>query len=258
MNILFLGDIVARSGLSAVLHSLERLKKQYEADFIIVNAENAANGKGITESIYNMLVKAGADIITLGNHAFAKKEILDGIEHCPLLVRPENMEPAGKGQSFIIRRCGSKKIAVVSLLGQTFMNAATEEPIPVMKRLLPELKADIILVDLHAEATSDKILFMYHFHNDVTAVIGTHTHVQTADERIFEGCAFISDAGMCGPYDSILGRDIGEVTESAVRKVRTRFQPAKGPSIVCGVVIRIDDETNRAVSIERIQIRPAS
>ena len=232
MNILFIGDVVARSGLSAVLHSMERLRKQYEADFVVVNAENAANGKGITEAIYGRLVRAGADVVTLGNHAFAKKEILNGIENCPLLVRPENMEPAGAGQSFVIRRCGTKKIAVVSILGHAFMNAATEEPIPAMQRLLPEIRADIILVDLHAEATSEKILFMYQFHKDVTAVIGTHTHVQTADERVFEGCAFISDAGMCGAYDSILGRDIDEVTDSA-------------------------DETGRASSIERIQIRPS-
>ena len=164
---------------------------------------------------------------------------------------------AGAGQSFVIRRCGTKKIAVVSILGHAFMNAATEEPIPAMQRLLPEIRADIILVDLHAEATSEKILFMYQFHKDVTAVIGTHTHVQTADERVFEGCAFISDAGMGGAYDSILGRDIDEVTDSAVNKIPTRFQPAKGPAVICGVVIRIDDETGRASSIERIQIRPS-
>ncbi len=256
MNILFLGDVVAKSGLTAVLHSLVRLKKQYAVDFTIVNGENAALGKGITEPIYQALVHAGADVVTLGNHAFAKKEILNEIDHCPLLVRPANMEPTERGQSYVIRRCGNKKVAVVSMLGQAFMNTVTEEPIPAMQKILSEIKADIIVVDFHAEATSEKILFMYYFHNDVTAVIGTHTHVQTADERVYEGCAFISDAGMCGPYESILGRDIEEVTKGMVHKTKTRFLPAKGPSIVCGALIRIDDDTNRAVSIERIQIRP--
>lgn len=258
MNILFLGDVVAKSGLLSVTHNLKKLKKETEADFVIVNAENAANGKGITHAIYQSLIKAGADVITLGNHAFAKKEILEDIDLCPYMARPYNIVPRGVGTSIVTRICKGRKIAVVSLMGSTFMPTAVQEPVPAMREILPQIDADIVIVDLHAEATSDKILFFYYFRHDLTAVIGTHTHVQTADERVLDGCAFISDVGMCGPYNSVLGRDIGEVSACMIEKKPTRFIPATGPAVLCGCVIRTDDETDRAVSIERIQIRPAS
>lgn len=256
MNILFLGDVVARSGREAVTRDLPALQREYSADFTIVNGENAAHGKGITKKIYKQLMDAGADVITLGNHAFSKREILETINDCPAMVRPANMEPFHAGSSCVIKECMGKRIAVINILGSAFMNA-TGHPILVMEELLKGLEADIIIVDLHGEATSEKILFARYFSEKVTAVIGTHTHVQTADETVINGCAFITDAGMCGPYDSVLGRDTGEVLARLLDDMPTYYKPASGRVVICGCLIRVDDRTNRAVSISRIQKRPA-
>ncbi len=256
MNILFLGDVVAKSGRDAVISQLPQLKKKYSADFTIINGENSAHGKGITYKIYQSLKDAGADVITLGNHTFSKSEIKGNFIQCPDMIRPGNLEPQDIGRPYIIKECCGRKIAVVNLLGSVFMDIATEEPVTVMHRLLKEINADVIIVDLHAEATSEKQVFFQVFRDQVTAVIGTHTHVQTADEQIIKGCAYITDAGMCGPFESILGRDIDEVISRMVYKEQTRYTPSEKPSVICGVLIRTDDTTNRSVSIERIQIRP--
>lgn len=256
MNILFLGDVVADSGHSAVIRNLGAIQKKYNIEFTVINAENAANGKGITFLMYNDLVSAGADVLTLGNHAFSKKEIISVIEKCPFMVRPANLEPLNVGHSVVIRETKTKRIAVVNLLGRVFMNNVTEDPIVVMRELLKDIDADIIIVDFHGEATSEKALFARYFSKSLTAVIGTHTHVQTADERLIDGCAFISDAGMCGAYESILGRNIDEVISNMVDNHFTFYQPAKGEAVICGCVVSVDDETNRAVGIERIQYRP--
>ena len=256
MKILFLGDVTARSGRDAVIAELPRLKQEYGADFTIVNGENAAHGKGITTKIYRALHEAGADLITLGNHAFSKSEIITGMDNCPDLIRPANLEPQDAGRYLAVRECNGVRIAVINLLGNIFMDCATESPFAAMDRILPQVQADVILVDLHAETTSEKQLFFHRYRNQVSAVIGTHTHVQTADECVLGGCAFISDAGMCGPYESIIGRSIEEVMARTIDKVQTRFTPAEGPAILCGVVIEIDDSTGRALSIQRIQKRP--
>ena len=256
MNILFLGDVVAKSGRDAVIHQLETLKHEYGADFAIVNAENAAHGKGITPKIYSNLIRAGADVVTLGNHAFSKKEMIHSIDGCTYLVRPANMEPADVGNTYVIRKCKDKRIAVVNVLGQAFMSNTASDPIRCLEELLKEIRADIVIVDFHGEATGEKMLFTRYFSERLTAVIGTHTHVQTADERIIDGCAFITDAGMCGPYDSILGRDPAEIMRHIIEGKSTTYKPATGPAVISGCLIEVDDETNRAVSIERIQIRP--
>ena len=256
MNILFLGDVVSESGCESVSRMIPVIQSGYQVDFTIINAENAAHGKGVTAKLYNQLIDAGADVITLGNHAFAKREILYSFQDCPCMIRPANMEPFDVGQSVFIKECGTKKIAVINLLGQIFMSRATDDPVHVCEELLKDIGADIVIVDLHAEATSEKIMFAHYFADSLTAVIGTHTHVQTADERIINGCAFISDVGMCGPYDSILGRDIEEVIDRSINRINTTYLPANGPSVICGCLITVDDETNRAVKIERIQIRP--
>ncbi len=257
MNILFLGDVVAKSGREAVLRQLGSLKEEYSADFTIVNAENAAHGKGITPKIYSSLIKAGADVITLGNHAFSKKEMIQEIDTCSFMVRPVNMEPTEAGNIIVIRRFKDLRIAVVNILGKAFMSGITDDPIPAMEKLLPQIRADIIIVDYHGEATSEKMMFTKYFSSRVTAVIGTHTHVQTADERIIDGCAFITDAGMCGAYDSILGRDSSEVMQHMIEGKLTSYTPAGGPAVISGCLITVDEETCRAVSIRRIQKRPA-
>lgn len=256
MKILFLGDVVAKSGRNIVVNRLPSLKKECGADMVIVNGENSAHGKGITTKIYHSLMNAGADVVTLGNHAFSKSEIKMHMDECPRLVRPFNLEPIDLGQSYYIHECCGMKIAVVNILGEIFMDCCTESPIPVMERALKEIDADMIFVDFHAEATSEKELFLRVFADKLIAVVGTHTHVQTADEKIYHGCAFISDVGMCGPYDSILGRSVDEVLAKSVYKEETHFTPADGAAILCGCLIEIDDKTHRAISIKRIQERP--
>ena len=156
----------------------------------------------------------------------------------------------------LIKTKFNKKIAVINLCGQVFIDNCVESPFDALNKVLSTLVADIIIIDLHAEATSEKVTFFEYFKSKLTAVLGTHTHVQTADERIKDGCAFITDVGMCGAYNSVLGRDIEEVFDLNIRKIPSRFKPAEGPAILCGVIIQIDDKTNRAVNIKRIQIRP--
>ncbi|NLC96602.1 MAG: TIGR00282 family metallophosphoesterase [Erysipelotrichaceae bacterium] len=256
MNILFLGDVVGKAGRQIVNDKLSLIQNQYEIDFTIVNGENSAHGKGITTKIYKNFKRLNVDVVTLGNHAFSKREIIDHLDECSDLIRPINIEPSDIGKGIIIKKYKDKKIAIINLCGKVFMDSTTSNPIDVMNKILSKLVADIIIVDLHAEATSEKITFFEYFKSKLTAVIGTHTHVQTADERIKDGCAFITDVGMCGAYDSVLGRDIEEVFDLNIRKIPSRFKPAEGPAILCGVIINIDDNTNRAISIKRIQIRP--
>jgi metallophosphoesterase (TIGR00282 family) len=257
MRILFLGDVVAKSGREAVIHNIYSIQQANKIDFTIVNAENSAHGKGITEKIYMKLIESGVDIVTLGNHAFSKKEIVEALDRCEFMTRPANLNPLSGGSSMVIRECMGKRIAVINLLGCVFMPMSTDDPLKVMNEMLEhEIDADIIIVDLHGEATSEKILFAEYFAKSLTAVIGTHTHVQTADERIIDGCAFITDVGMCGPWRSVLGRDLDEVIANYVEGEPTHYAPATGPSVICGCIIETDDQTNRAVNIKRLQIRP--
>ncbi|NLP22822.1 MAG: TIGR00282 family metallophosphoesterase [Erysipelotrichaceae bacterium] len=256
MKILFLGDVVGKAGRRIVNEKLSLLKKEYNIDFTIINGENSAHGKGITHKIYNNFKNVGVDVITLGNHAFSKREIIEHLDDCPDLIRPLNIEPKDVGKGIIIKEVLDKKIAVVNLCGNVFIDNCTESPFDVFEKVLPEIEADIIIVDLHAEATSEKVTFFEYYKDKITAVLGTHTHVQTSDERIKDGCAFITDVGMCGAYDSVLGRDIEEVFDLNIKKIPSRFKPAEGPAILCGVIIDIDDNTNRAINIKRIQIRP--
>ena len=257
MRILFLGDVVAKSGREAVIRNIKPLKNEYGADFVIVNGENAAHGKGITASIYSRLMAAGADVITLGNHAYAKSEIINHFDLCPSLVFPANLAHADAGRGYVIKSCFGVRIAVVSIMCEAFMCDIAERPFETMEKLLEEIEADQIIVDLHGESTGEKMIFARYFADRLTAVIGTHTHVQTADERIIDGCAFMADVGMCGAYDSVLGRDTEEIIQRFVNNEKTRFTPASGPAILCGCLIETDDETGRAVNITRIQKRPS-
>ena len=258
MKILFLGDVVAQSGREAVIRNIKPLKSEYGADFVIVNGENAAHGKGITATIYSRLVGAGADIVTLGNHAYSKKEIIKNMDLCPSLVFPANLHTSSGAKGYVIKDVYGTKIAVVSLICEAFMCEVEDSPVNTMERLLNQIEADQIIVDLHGESTGEKMIFARYFADRVTAVIGTHTHVQTADARIINNsCAFISDVGMCGAYDSVLGRDAEEMINRHIHKEQTRYTPATGPSIICGCLIETDDKTGKAVRIERIQRRPS-
>lgn len=256
MKILFFGDIVGASGRRGLEQYLPVLKSKYEPDFIICNGENSAHGKGITRKIYRQFKNLGIDVITLGNHAFSKRDIIEYMDEMEDMVRPKNMIPEDAGTCCVIKEVNGKHVAVISIMGQSFMDNVTQAPVDALQDILEELDADIIFVDMHAEATAEKRLVFEFFHKSITALIGTHTHIQTADELIKDGAAFMSDVGMCGAYDSILGRDIDEIINRTIYHENTRFVPSLTPAVVCACLITVDDNTNRAIAIERIQIRP--
>ncbi|MCF0109267.1 MAG: TIGR00282 family metallophosphoesterase [Erysipelotrichaceae bacterium] len=256
MRVLFLGDVAGSVGREVVTGQLDELRREYAPDLVIVNGENAAHGKGITRRIYRELKNIGVDIITLGNHAFSKKEIIEQMDELDDLARPLNLEPYNVGMRVVTKEVCDLKVAVVNVLGQVFMDDIRISPFEAFDEVLEEIDADIVIVDFHGEATSEKRIFFEYYKGKVNAVIGTHTHVQTADEMIEDGCAFISDVGMCGPYHSILGRDTNEVIEKIVFGKKTHYTPAEGPGIICGVVIDFDDQTCQAKDIIRIQKRP--
>lgn len=256
MRVLFLGDIVGKAGRSTVKKHLPSVKERYQPDLIIANGENAAHGKGITRKIYNELREYGIDVITMGNHTFSKNDIYHFIDDVEYLVRPANMEPLGYGKSTCVVKVNGKKVAISNLSGEIFMNNVVDSPFSCMEDILDDVDADFHLVDLHGETTSEKIAFTYHFAGRVQAVVGTHTHVQTADERIVYGTAAISDLGMCGAYTSVIGRDVDEVVTRFTTDEKTRYTIAEGEGIFCGLFVEFDDCKHRAIRVERVQIRP--
>lgn len=256
MKILFIGDIVGSSGREIVKVQLPQLKERYAIDLVIGNGENAAHGKGITRKIYQQLLDSGIDVITMGNHTFSKNDIFQFIEEADHMVRPANMEPVEYGQHTRVVKVHGKRVAISNLSGEVWMNNVVDSPFYCMEDILNDIEADYYLVDLHGEATSEKIAFTYAFAGRVQAVVGTHTHVQTADERIVYGTAAITDLGMCGAYTSVLGRDVEEIVTRFTSDEKTKFKIALGPAIFCGALVTIDDETGKATDIQRIQIRP--
>ena len=256
MRILFVGDVVGAVGRKMVFEHVPTIRKDKNIDLVICNAENAAHGKGITKKIYNQLLNNGVDIITMGNHTFSKKNLEEVIHEMDKMVRPANMFPLEYGKGYRIFEYFNKKIAVINLIGEVFMVNVSESPFDMMDKILNEIEADIVIVDLHAEATSEKIAFTYEYADRCSVIVGTHTHVQTADERIVDDhCAAISDLGMSGPYRSVIGRDVDEILRRFKYKEQTRFTIAEGKGIFQGAIVEIDDETNKAISIERIQIK---
>jgi metallophosphoesterase (TIGR00282 family) len=255
IKLLFIGDIVSKVGRNVVKQNISSLRSSYEIDLVIANGENAAHGKGITEKLYKELIECGIEVITMGNHTFSKDNIFDFIEEADCLVRPLNLEPLDLGYCYALKVVKGQTICVYNVLGNVFMNSEIS-PFGVTDQLLKAVKADIYICDFHGEATSEKILYAFNYQNKVQTVIGTHTHVQTADERLIGKLAFISDVGMCGAYYSVLGRDVQETMQRLVFKEATHFKVAEGPAIFCGVVVTIDEITKSAIAIERVQIRP--
>jgi metallophosphoesterase (TIGR00282 family) len=252
MRLLFLGDVVGRTGRKAIVDELPGLRERYRLDFVVVNGENAAGGFGITEAICDELLAAGADVVTLGNHAFDQREALVFIERQPRLLRPLNYPPGTPGRgSGMFRAKSGADVLVMNAMGRIFM---PELDCP-FRAIDAELQAcplkqgaDAILIDFHAEATSEKQSLAYHVDGRVTAVIGTHTHAPTADDRVLPaGTAFVSDVGMCGDYNSVLGMEIDEpIARFLTRVPRARFEPAGGPATICGLAIETDDATGLA------------
>lgn len=253
IRILYLGDIVGSSGRRIIKQQLPILKEKYKIDLTIANAENAAHGKGITKKIYYQLCDMGIDLFSMGNHTYAKKDVYDILETIENMAVPQNIEEVF-GVGTIYTTIKNKKIAVTNVMGEVFMFGTVKSPFEYMQEILPTIQADIHIVDIHAEATSEKIAFGYAFKDQLSAVVGTHTHVQTADEKIIDGCGYISDLGMCGTYHSVLGRDIDEILCRFLKTEKKPYKIAEGFAILQGVVLEFEEENNRCVSIERIQI----
>ena len=252
MRILFLGDVVGRSGRSAVIERLPKLIERQKLDFVIVNGENSAGGFGITEQIYLELIDAGADVVTTGNHAFDQKEALVFIERHDRMLRPLNMPVGtpGKGVGLFKARNGAE-VLVMNPIGQVFMGEYDGPFVQVERELNAcPLKhgTDAIVIDFHAEATSEKQSLGHFVDGRASLVVGTHTHTPTADDRILpKGTAFQSDVGMCGDYTSVLGMDTAEpISRFLTRIPRGRFEPAVGEATLCGIAMETDDSTGLA------------
>ena len=255
MRLLFLGDVVGRAGRKAVDEVLPGLRQRFQLDFVIVNGENAAGGFGITEAIFEGLLDAGADVVTLGNHAFDQRETLVFIERHERLLRPVNLPPGTPGRgSGLFKAANGADVLVMNALGRVFMSEM-DCPFRTIDREITAcpLKqgADAIVIDFHAEATSEKQALARFVDGRASFVVGTHTHVPTSDERILSsGTAYVSDAGMCGNYDSVLGMDAQEpINRFLTRIPRERFEPASGPVTISGIAIEIDDATGLALKI---------
>jgi metallophosphoesterase (TIGR00282 family) len=259
MQILFVGDVVAQAGRRVLKDGLRALRRTHSPDLIVVNGENSARGHGLTPQCSDHIFRAGADVITSGNHIWDRREVIGLLERDPRVLRPANYpDPAPGSGVHLVEHPAFGQIAVINLMGRLFM-ADIDDPFRAIDDILDELRdhARLILIDFHAEATSEKIAFGWHVDGRVTAVVGTHTHIQTADERVLPGgTAYITDVGMTGPYDSVIGVEKTAVLERFRTQRPVRFTPAEGDPRLCGVLIDADPETGHANSIERIVWRP--
>ena len=261
VTVLFLGDIVGEPGRSAVIARLAELKAKHDLDFVIVNGENAAGGRGITGKITIDLLRAGVSVITTGDHIWDQKEILSFIDTEPRLLRPVNYPGGAPGAGSIVLETAKAKIGVISVQARTFMQPILENPFRAVETAVTEMQQETanIIVDVHGETTSEKIAMGRFLDGKVSAVIGTHTHVQTADEQIFPGgTAFLCDAGMCGPVNSILGRAIDPIMHRFISNLPASFPVAGGDVRLRGALIEIDETTGRAVRITRVDEHGAS
>jgi metallophosphoesterase (TIGR00282 family) len=257
ITILFAGDVVGEPGRQAVQKLLPQLKQKYAVDFCIVNGENSAGGAGITPKTFQEIHKAGADVVTSGDHVWDNKEVLTIIGTEPRLLRPANFPAKALGVgSAIVETAKGVKVGVLNLMGRTYMKNL-DCPFQTADRELEKIKKEtsIIFVDFHAETTSEKIALGRFLDGRVSAVVGTHTHVQTADEQIFpKGTAFLCDAGMTGPHESILGREIEPIIQRFITHMPQKFPVAQGNIKLNGAVIRIEMTTGRAIHIQRISV----
>ncbi|HEV2359555.1 MAG TPA: TIGR00282 family metallophosphoesterase [bacterium] len=255
MNLLFVGDVVGRPGRRAVAEWLPALRRELRTDFVVVNGENSAGGFGVTPETVRELRAAGADVVTGGNHIWNTREAPALLDGEPRLLRPANYPPGTPGRGAAVFEGGDgTRVAVLNLEGRIFMQPLLS-PFEYAREEVERLRAEtrVILVDMHAEATSEKAALAWHLDGRVSAVVGTHTHVQTADERILPGgTAFITDAGMTGPRDSIIGMSREGVLQRFLTLMPVRFEVADGPVQLNGVLIRVDPETGRASEIRRV------
>jgi 2',3'-cyclic-nucleotide 2'-phosphodiesterase len=255
LKLLFLGDVVGEPGRKAVIETLPRWREEQGLDFIVVNGENAANGRGITPKICTDLLRAKAAVITSGDHIWDQKEIIPHLDMEPRLLRPINYPPNTPGRGSIVLETPKGKVGVINVQGRTFMNPPLENPFLAIQAEVERLRQEthVIFVDVHAETTSEKMAMGRFLDGKVSAVVGTHTHTQTADEQIFPGgTAFLTDAGMCGPAQSCLGREIEPIITRFLTGRPIQYPVAGGPVRLCGAVIEIDETTGRATAIRRV------
>ena len=254
MKILTVGDIVGLNGLNKLKEVLPNLKKMERIDFVIVNGENAAGGMGITEKDFRQMLFAGADVVTLGNHTWSKKDVFTIIEEEKLL-RPANYPKNVLGKGYNIFSYKNKKIAVINLIGRTSMSVLSDNPFTIAKDIVEKVKkeADIIVIDFHAEATAEKIALSYYLDGEITVLFGTHTHVQTSDETILEkGTGYITDIGMTGPLKSVIGMDVAASIKRFETSLPEKYKIAEGKGKFNSCLFEIDDKTNKVVKITRI------
>lgn len=254
MNILAVGDIVGNSGVNKLKSELQDIKNKYSIDFCIANGENAAEGMGLTKKNFADIISAGTDCVTMGNHTWGKKEIFEIIDD-PKLLRPLNYPEGVCGKGYNIYNCKNKKIAVINAMGRAEINVQTENPFLQVQKVIEEIKdkVDMIFLDFHAEATAEKQAMGYFVDGKITAMFGTHTHVQTADEKILEkGTGYITDIGMTGPKNSVLGMDKDAALKRFLTALPEKYKIASGETMLNACVFKIDDNTNKITEIVRI------
>ncbi|MEL6792317.1 MAG: TIGR00282 family metallophosphoesterase [Pseudomonadota bacterium] len=262
MKILFLGDVMGRTGRTAVIDALPALRADHALDFVIVNAENSAAGFGCTGAIATEILEAGADVITLGDHAFDQKDMLGHIEKDPRILRPLNYAKTAPGAGArVFEASRGRKVLVAQALGRVFMSRPYDDPFSALeaelrKHPLGPSGVNAVVIDIHAEATSEKMAVGKYFDGKASLVVGTHTHVPTADAMILpKGTAYQTDAGMCGDYDSVIGMDAGEPLKRFITGMPgARFTPADGEATISGVIVETDDRKGRATSIAPLRL----
>ncbi len=255
MNILFIGDIVGKPGRKAINEGLSNLVKREKADFVIANCENAAGGLGITPKLLNNLIRRGIDAVTSGNHIWKRKEIFPVIEKDPRILRPANYPRVAPGRGYNIFKLNNLQVAVINIQGRVFLENI-DCPFAVIDKILDKIqKIPVKIVDFHAEATSEKIAMGWYLDGKVSALIGTHTHVQTADARLLnEGTAYISDAGMTGSINGVIGVKKEEIINKFITGMPFRFKVAKGDERIQGVIIKVNQDTGKALSIKPVDL----
>jgi hypothetical protein len=259
MNILCVGDVVGKPGRDVLAEQLPKLIAERQIDFVVCNAENAAGGSGLTPQLFGAVLRSGVDVVTLGDHVYRKKEIVSSLQQSDRIVRPANISASalGKRWTVVTTRSGLHRVAVTCILGQLYIGTYNS-PWAAADDILAQIPADVKIrvVDFHAEASSEKIAMGWHLEGRASIVFGTHTHIPTADARVLAGgTAFISDVGMTGPYDSVLGRMKDRVLHALTTSMPTPFDVATGDVRLCGVLVSVDPATGRALSAERIEVR---
>ena len=257
VKLLFLGDIFAESGRKAVDHFVPQLKKEYDLDLVLANCENAANGRGISQRLVNELNTSGVDYMTSGNHIFYVHDISSYLnDPKSIVLRPYNFSSSAPGRGVgVVETKNGVKVGVINLMGRVFMEPGVNLPFDAIDQAILEIQSecDFMVLDMHAETTSEKRAMGWHLDGKVSLVVGSHTHVQTADEEILpQGTGFISDMGMCGPYDSVIGMDRHKVLKKMRTGLHEKFQPGRNDIRLCGVFCEIDTNTKKALRIERV------